>query len=74
MLFNLVKKDLILTRKYLIIMFIFAIGAPIFIQSKINFINDGGFLSFFITTLFALYHYSVILKNARHNESFVLNW
>ena len=54
MLFNLVKKDFILTRKYLIFMFIFAIGAPMFIQSR-NTWNDGGFLSFFLTTFMAQY-------------------
>lgn len=54
MLFNLVKKDLILTKKYLMFMLILAIGLPIFIQSK-NFLNDGGFLSFFITVLFTQY-------------------
>ena len=54
MLFNLVKKDLILAKKYLIFMSIFAIGAPIFIQSRNN-LNDGGFLSFFLTVFMTQY-------------------
>lgn len=54
MLFNLVKKDLILAKKYLIIMIIFAIGAPVFIETKTNFIS-GGFLGFLITALWIQY-------------------
>lgn len=54
MLFNLVKKDLILAKKYLIIMFFFAIGAPIFIEIKTDFIG-GGFMGFFLTALFTQY-------------------
>lgn len=54
MLFNLVRKDLILTKKYLIIMLIITIAAPIFIQSRNN-LNDGGFLSFFLSTFMVQY-------------------
>lgn len=51
MLFNLVKKDFILAKKYLLFLLIFTIGAPIFITSKMTYGNEG-FLSFFITALF----------------------
>lgn len=54
MLLNLIKKDLILAKKYLFFMFIFAIGAPIFIEVKTNFMSEG-FLGFFITVLFIQY-------------------
>lgn len=54
MLFNLVKKDLILAKKYLAILFVFSIIAPIFIEMKTEFMS-GGFLGFFITALFTQY-------------------
>lgn len=52
MLLNLVKKDFLLVKKYLIIMFVAAIVLPVFIRMKTNFLIDGGALSFFISTLF----------------------
>jgi hypothetical protein len=54
MLFNLVKKDLILAKKYLIPTIIFAIVGPIFIYSKLG-LSNGSFLSFLITLLFTEY-------------------
>jgi len=57
MLFNLVKKDLIITKKNLLFMILFAIGAPIFLQyqtASMN-LNDGGFISFFLTAFFSQY-------------------
>jgi len=54
MLYSLVKKDLIVAKKYLPILFIFSIMAPIFLEIRINFIG-GGFISFFMTTLFIQY-------------------
>ncbi|WP_461207635.1 ABC-2 transporter permease [Clostridium sp. DL1XJH146] len=54
MLFNLVKKDFILVKKYLLFLFIFAVVAPIFITTNIN-SSGGGFISFFITVLFLEY-------------------
>jgi len=57
MLFSLVKKDFILAEKYLFIIIAFVIGGPIFLTIKLNEIGftDGGFISFFITVLFAEY-------------------
>lgn len=54
MLFHLVKKDLILAKKYLLVMLIFAVVAPIFFYSKLRFSN-GSFASFLITVLFIEY-------------------
>lgn len=54
MLFHLVKKDLILAKKYLLVMLIFAVVAPIFFYSKLGFSN-GSFASFLITVLFMEY-------------------
>lgn len=54
MLFHLVKKDLILAKKYLLVMLIFAVVAPIFFYSKLRFSN-GSFASFLITVLFMEY-------------------
>ncbi len=54
MIFNLVKKDLILAKRYLIFMLVFAIGAPIYIEIQTGSLS-GGFLGFVITVLFVLY-------------------
>lgn len=54
MLFNLVKKDFILAKKYLMPTIIFAIVGPIFIYSKLG-LSNGSFLSFLITLLFTEY-------------------
>jgi hypothetical protein len=51
MLINLVKKDLLLAKKYLIIMFIFAIAAPIYVQLN----SGGGLASFFVTVIMVQY-------------------
>lgn len=51
MLLHLVKKDLILAKKYLLFMLIFAVVGPIFINSKLVF-DNGSFISFLITVLF----------------------
>jgi len=54
MLISLVKKDFILVKKYLILMFIFAAGAPVFIYSKVN--QGGvGFIVFTLTALLTIY-------------------
>lgn len=54
MIYSIVKKDFILAKKYLMLMLVFAIVGPIFIESKVGFI-DGGFLSFFVTAFFIQY-------------------
>lgn len=54
MLISLVRKDLLIAKKYLLIMFIFAIIGPIFISSELKFLN-GSFISFLITVLFLEY-------------------
>lgn len=54
MLFNLVKKDFILAKKYWLFLIILAIGIPIFITAKINF-KSGGFLGFFIMVIYIEY-------------------
>lgn len=54
MLLHLVKKDLILAKKYLLFMLVFAVVGPIFIYSKLGF-NNGSFTSFLITILFTEY-------------------
>ncbi|MGP7815779.1 ABC-2 transporter permease [Niallia sp. 01092] len=51
MLFNLVKKDFILVKKYLIFMLVFSIVAPIFIYSKFD-VSNGSSISFFITVFY----------------------
>ena len=52
MLMNLVKKDLILAKKYIPILFIFAIAIPLFTEGKMNEAGGGGAVSFFLTSLF----------------------
>ena len=54
MLFHLVKKDLLLTKKYLLFMMIFAFVAPFIISAKLGLSNDG-FVSLLITVLFTEY-------------------
>lgn len=54
MLLHLVKKDLILAKKYLLFMLVFSVVGPIFIYSKLGF-NNGSFTSFLITILFTEY-------------------
>nr|WP_150959891.1 ABC-2 transporter permease [Aneurinibacillus sp. XH2] len=54
MLFSLVKKDLLLVKKYLLFMVVFSIIAPMFITVKIS-LPGGGLLGFFITVLFTEY-------------------
>lgn len=54
MLFHLVKKDLILAKKYILFMLVFAVAGPIFIYTKLGFSN-GSFVSFLITLLFIEY-------------------
>jgi ABC-2 type transport system permease protein len=51
MLFNLVKKDFILAKKYLLLLIAIAVVVQIFITIKVNF-SSGGFLGFFITVLY----------------------
>ncbi|MBA4533836.1 ABC-2 transporter permease [Brevibacillus halotolerans] len=52
MVLNLVKKDLILAKKYIIPMLIFAVVGPIYLYSKLEF-SGGSFISFLITVIFA---------------------
>lgn len=52
MLLNLVKKDFLLVKKYLILMFVAAIVLPVLISTKTDTLIDGGILAFFISTLF----------------------
>lgn len=54
MLLHLVKKDLILAKKYLLFMLVFAVIGPIFIYSRLGF-DNGSFTSFLITVLFTEY-------------------
>lgn len=54
MLFNLVKKDLLLAKKYLLILLVFSIAGPIFIEMKSFYISKG-FLGLFLTALFTQY-------------------
>ncbi|GIN86281.1 ABC transporter permease [Heyndrickxia sporothermodurans] len=54
MLFNLVKKDLLLSKKYLLFMTVFAFAAPIVISAQSSF-RDSGFISLLITVLFTEY-------------------
>ncbi|SDZ09449.1 ABC-2 family transporter protein [Evansella caseinilytica] len=54
MLFNLVKKDFLLAKKYILAMVLFAVAGPIFIYSKLG-ISGGSFISFLITLLFVEY-------------------
>lgn len=54
MLLHLIKKDLILAKKYLLFMLIFAVVGPIFIYSRLGF-DNGSFTSFLITVLFVEY-------------------
>ncbi|GIP34904.1 ABC-2 transporter permease [Paenibacillus sp. J2TS4] len=51
MIFNLVKKDLLLVKKYLLFMLVFSVIAPMFIMVKIG-SSGGGLLGFFVTALF----------------------
>ncbi|MFT5872596.1 MAG: ABC-2 type transport system permease protein [Clostridium sp.] len=51
MLFNLVRKDFILVKKYLVVLIIIAIGVPIFTTASVN-LSSAGFLGFFIATLY----------------------
>ncbi|MBG9789187.1 MULTISPECIES: ABC-2 transporter permease [Brevibacillus] len=52
MVINLVKKDLILAKKYMIPMLLFAVIGPIYLYSKLEF-SGGSFVSFLITVIFA---------------------
>ncbi|MEJ8545301.1 ABC-2 transporter permease [Brevibacillus borstelensis] len=54
MVFHLVKKDFLLAKKYWIVMLVAAFVLPIFIHTRVDFIT-GGFLGFFISTLFIQY-------------------
>ncbi|MFD3449544.1 ABC-2 transporter permease [Microbacteriaceae bacterium 4G12] len=54
MLINLVKKDFILIKKYLLILLIFAAVAPIYISSQLR-LYDGGLISFLLTVLLVEY-------------------
>lgn len=51
MLFNLVRKDFILIKKYFVVLIIIAIGVPIFTTASVT-LSSAGFLGFFIATLY----------------------
>ena len=54
MLFNLVRKDYILAKKYLLLVLVFAVGAPIFISLRTK-VQGIGMLSFIMTVLMIQY-------------------
>lgn len=54
MLINLVKKDLVLVKKYLPFLFAFAVAAPIFITSKMDF-GRGNFIGFLVIAILLEY-------------------
>jgi hypothetical protein len=54
MLFNLVKKDFILAKKYWLLMLAFAIGAPIYVETQTHTMS-GGLLGFLVTVLLSEY-------------------
>lgn len=54
MLINLVKKDLLLVKKYLVVLLVFAAIAPIYITSQIK-LSDGGLVSFLVTAIYLEY-------------------
>jgi len=51
MLFNLVRKDFILIKKYWVVLIITAIGGPIFVTASVK-LSSAGFLGFFIAALY----------------------
>jgi len=51
MLFNLVRKDFILIKKYWVVLIITAIGGPIFVTASVK-LGSAGFLGFFIAALY----------------------
>lgn len=53
MLLNLVKKDFILAKKYWVLMVVFSIGAPVYVEIQTHSMIGG--LGFLITVLFAEY-------------------
>ncbi|WP_276917536.1 ABC-2 transporter permease [Aneurinibacillus aneurinilyticus] len=54
MLINLVLKDLMLVKKYLFVLLVFAAIGPIYISSKVDF-NNGGLVGFLLTVLLLEY-------------------
>jgi len=74
MLLNLVKKDSLLVKKYMILMFVAAIILPVFIKMKMEFLASGGFLAFFISTLYILFltFSSVSMSEFKHKGSALL--
>lgn len=71
--FNLVKKDLLLAKNYLIYMMFLAIGGPLFIEMKIGSVG-GGFLGFLISVLFVEYMLfsTVSIKEDKYKGSALL--
>lgn len=55
MLLSLMKKDFLLVKKYLIVMFAAAVALPVFIKIKTEVMMTGGFFAFFISTLYILF-------------------
>lgn len=54
MLFNLVRKDYILAKKYLLLLFVVAVGAPVYLSLRMN-IQGRGIASFLMTALMIEY-------------------
>ncbi|MGG2091709.1 ABC-2 transporter permease [Bacillus sp. S13(2024)] len=54
MLINLVIKDLMLVKKYLLVLLVFAVIAPIYISSQLE-LSDDGLVSFLLTVLLLEY-------------------
>ncbi|MCM3339213.1 ABC-2 transporter permease [Paenibacillus sp. MER TA 81-3] len=54
MLLHLVKKDFLLSKRYMKVMLIASFGIPIFMTFKVDFIS-GGFFPFFLSTLYIQY-------------------
>ncbi|WP_159883546.1 ABC-2 transporter permease [Paenibacillus puerhi] len=55
MLFHLVKKDFLLAKPYWIIMLIAAAALPVFIHTRLIHSGGGGFLPFFLSTLYVIF-------------------
>lgn len=74
MLLNLVRKDSLLVKKYMIVMFVAAFILPVFIKMKTEFLASGGFLAFFISTLYIqfLTFSSVSMSEFKHKGSALL--
>ncbi|WGS64306.1 ABC-2 transporter permease [Marinitoga aeolica] len=74
LIFNLVKKDILLAKNYLLLTFITAIIIPIFVNSKVG--NMGGsFLNFFIMIIYTQYllYNSISIVEHKYKGSYLLS-